>query len=74
MYYLCSRFDKAYNMKEKTLHTISLCGIIIGIGVLIGINVYLKIEYDREYERTRVAMEQVVNLFEQAVNEQKKGE
>ena len=74
MYYLCSRFDKAYNMKEKTLHIISLCGIIIGIGVLIGINVYLKIEYNREYERTRVAMEQVVNLFEQAVNEQKKGE
>ena len=61
-------------MKEKTLRIISLCGIIIGISVLIGINIYLKIEYDREYERTRVAMGQVVNLFEQAVNEQKKGE
>ena len=61
-------------MKEKTLRIISICLIIIGIGGQIGINIYLKIEYDREYERTRVAMEQVVDLFEQAVNEQKKGE
>ena len=65
-------------MKEKTLRIISLCGIIIGIGGLIGINIYLKIEYDREYERTRVAVEQVVDLFEQAVkdcqNQQEKGE
>lgn len=65
-------------MKEKTLRIISLCLIIIGIGWLIGINIYLKIEYDREYERTRVAVEQVVDLFEQAVkdcqNQQEKGE
>ena len=65
-------------MKEKTLRIISLCLIIIGIGGLIGINIYLKIEYDREYERTRVAVEQVVDLFEQAVkdcqNKQEKGE
>ena len=56
-------------MKEKTLRIISLCLIIIGIGGLIGINIYLKIEYDREYEKTRVAMEQVVDLFEQAVKD-----
>lgn len=65
-------------MKEKTLRIISLCLIIIGIGGLIGINIYLKIEYNREYERTRVAVEQVVDLFEQAVkdcqNQQEKGE
>jgi hypothetical protein len=44
MYYLCSRFDKAYNMKEKT----------------------------------KIAVEQVVYLLEQAVkdcqNQQEKGE
>ena len=65
-------------MKEKTLKIISICLIIIGIGWLIGINIYLKIEYDREYERTRVAVEQVVDLLEQAVNDcknqQEKGE
>ena len=64
-------------MKEKTLRIISLCLIIIGIGWLIGINVYLKIEYDREYEKTRVAMEQLVDLMEQAAkdcqNQQEKG-
>jgi len=68
-YYLCSRFDKAYNMKEKTLRIISLCLIILGIGGLIGINIYLKIEYDREYEKTKVAVEQVVDLLEQAVKD-----
>lgn len=78
MYYLCSRFDKAYNMKEKTLRIISICLIIIGIGGLIGINIYLKIEYDREYEKTKVVMEQLVDLMEQAAkdcqNQQEKGE
>ena len=48
--------------------------MIIGFGGLIGINIYLRLEYQREYEKTKVAMEQVVALFEQAVNEQKKGE
>lgn len=65
-------------MKEKTSRIISLCLIIIGIGWLIGINIYLKIEYDREYEKTRVAMEQLVDLMEQAAkdcqNQQEKGE
>lgn len=65
-------------MKEKTLRIISLCLIIIGISGLIGINIYLKIEYDREYEKTRVAMEQLVDLMEQAAkdcqNQQEKGE
>ena len=65
-------------MKEKTLRIISLCLIIIGICGLIGIYIYLKIEYNREYERTRVAVEQVVDLFEQTVkdcqNQQEKGE
>ena len=65
-------------MKEKTLRIISICGIIICIGWLIGINIYLKIEYDREYEKTRVAMEQLVDLMEQAAkecqNQQEKGE
>lgn len=55
-------------MTEKTQKTISICLLIIGIGCLIGINVYLHIEYKKEYERTRVAVEQVVDLFEQAVN------
>jgi len=61
-------------MTEKTQKTISICLLIIGIGGLIGINVYLRMEYKKEYERTKVAVEQVVYLFEQAVNEQKKGE
>lgn len=65
-------------MKEKTLRIISLCLIIIGICGQIVACIYLKIECDREYERTRVAVEQVVDLFEQAVkdcqNQQEKGE
>jgi len=65
-------------MKEKTLRIISICLIIICIGWLIGINIYLKIEYNREYEKTKVVMEQLVNLMEQAAkdcqNQQKKGE
>lgn len=61
-------------MTEKTQKTISICLLIIGIGGLIGINVYLHMEYKKEYERTKVAVEQVVDLLEQAVNEQKKGE
>lgn len=61
-------------MKEKTQRIIGICLIIIGVCGLIGINIYLEIEYNREYEKTRVAVEQVVDLFEQAVNEQKKGE
>ena len=61
-------------MKEKVVNIISICLMIIGFGGLIGINIYLRLEYQREYEKTKVAMEQVVALFEQAVNEQKKGE
>ena len=61
-------------MREKPKKIVCICLLIISIGGLIGINVYLHMENKKEYERTRVAMEQVVNLFEQAVNEQKKGE
>ena len=55
-------------------HIIGICLQIIGIVGLIGINVHLRMEYKKEYEKTKVAVEQVVVLFEQAVNEQTKGE
>lgn len=61
-------------MKEKTLNIVCICLLIAGIGGLIGINVYLHIEYKKEYESAKVAVEQVVQLFEQAINEQMKGE
>lgn len=57
-------------MKEKVVNIISICLMIIGFGGLIGINVHLRMEYKKEYERTKVAVEQVAALFEQAVNEQ----
>lgn len=60
-------------MTERTQHIIGICLQIIGIVGLISINVCLHMEYKKEYEKTKVAVEQVVVLFEQAVNEQTKG-